>query len=66
MLRGLNLNDNNELIYQSTVLEKQVGKGALEIQHSPEGYKKHHEEIFGEIINVILNCPNKRYSEFSK
>ena len=47
---------NNELIYKDTVLEKQVGRRALEIEHSQEGYKKHYEEFFGKIIDAILNC----------
>ena len=30
-----------------------------------KGYKKHYKGSFGEIFGAILNCLDKRYSEFS-
>ena len=66
ILRELNLNDNNELIFKDAVFEKQVGWGALEIEHCPEGYEKHYGEFLEEIIDAILSYLNKRDSEFSK
>ena len=64
MLTKLNLNDNNELIYKDTVTEKQVGRRAPKIEHSPEGYKNRYKKLFGEIIDAILNCL-LRHPDFS-
>ena len=73
-LSELNLNDNNELLYKDTVLEKRVGRRAPEIEHSPEGYKKHHDKLLGEFIDAILNClikgtqnsPNYHFCKWGK
>lgn len=71
MLSELNLNDNNELIQEDTVLEKQVVRKDPEIEHSV-GYKKHYYKLFGEITDLILtalikstkNSPNSHFSKW--
>lgn len=50
MLSELNLDDNNELMQKDTVHEKQVEEEHLKVI---KGYKKHCEELFGEIIDAI-------------
>ena len=66
MLEELNVNENNELIYKETILEKETGRRAAEVEHSPEGYKKHFEEKFENILDGILSCLDKRYADFEK
>ena len=64
MLSELNLANNNELILKKT-WKTNGKKGTRNWAFPLKGYKKHYKGSFGEIFGAILNCLDKRYSEFS-
>ena len=46
-------------------LKNKWEEGDQKLSIPSKGYKKHYEGSFGEIFAAILNCLDKRYSEFS-